>query len=85
MVATALMRYVVLPRLHACTKKARKNAKIRRVSSSSSVASSCQRQCTASPSDTVSETSSAWNLSAFDGERSCDAYSIRSLESESVF
>ncbi len=82
MVATALMRYVVLPRIYGCTKKGRKNTKIRRVSSSSSVASSHKRQRTSSPSETASETSSAWNFSAFDGERSCDAFSIRSIESD---
>lgn len=81
MVATALMRHIVLPRVHACTKKARKESKLKRVSSSSSMASSYQQRRNTLPSDTSSETSSGWSLMALDRERSCDGFSVRSLDS----
>jgi hypothetical protein len=81
MVATALMRHIVLPKVHACTKKARKQVKLMRVSSSSSVASSYQQRRNPAASDTTSETSSGWSLGVLDRERSFDGFSVRSVRS----
>jgi len=82
MVATAHVRYIVLPRVHATTKSARKNQKkIARSGSSASICSTNNRQylntSTASSAASAgsSVASSLWSLC---DERSFDAFSVRS-------
>jgi hypothetical protein len=82
MVATAHVRHIVLPRVHAATKLARKtHKKLSRTGSSASICSSPKARQFRNPSATCSDSGSSYSLSSLGEERSFDAFSVRSAGS----